>query len=200
MLALWPWGRSPYSCQPPSCPAPGESSRRCSSRSWWPWPFPTPTASTNGLDGCEVRLTFILTLVLAAIWATVGLTDDILHQARRRRAHLLFSGPAACRGSNGARVRVPLLELDGGGPGERANRTPEYPDLAYPQHMNPQRPRPAGGRCSPTTYLGLTNVVAFSPTELMPMTGWAKITMAIQSMTSLLILALVIARAVNVLT
>jgi uncharacterized membrane protein len=47
-------------------------------------------------------------------------------------------------------------------------------------------------------YLGYTNAVAFSPTDAMPLSHWAKATMAIQSMISILILSLVIARAVNI--
>jgi hypothetical protein len=34
----------------------------------------------------------------------------------------------------------------------------------------------------------------------MPMSGWAKLTMALQSLISLILIALVIARAVNVLS
>ena len=149
-----------------------------------------------------VRLTFILTLVLAAIWATVGLIDDILHDGPATS-----SATALLRAGGLVWIDTVLAfgflywELDGGGPGERANRTPDYPDLAFPQHMNPRLAPPGWRPLFPDyLYLGLTNAVAFSPTDVMPMTVWAKITMAIQSMTSLLILALVIARAVNVLT
>jgi hypothetical protein len=49
-------------------------------------------------------------------------------------------------------------------------------------------------------YLGFTNATAFSPTDVMPLAPWAKITMAVQSVISLAILGLVIARAVNVFT
>ena len=48
-------------------------------------------------------------------------------------------------------------------------------------------------------YLGLTNATAFSPTDVMPVVPWAKIIMTVQSLISLAILSLVIARAVNVL-
>ena len=47
--------------------------------------------------------------------------------------------------------------------------------------------------------LGITNSTAFSPTDVMPLVPWAKITMAVQSLVSLAILGLVVARAVNVL-
>ena len=50
----------------------------------------------------------------------------------------------------------------------------------------------------PNLYLGFTNATAFSPTDTMPLVPWAKVAMAIQSVVSLAILGLVIARAVNV--
>jgi hypothetical protein len=49
-------------------------------------------------------------------------------------------------------------------------------------------------------YLGLTNATAFSPTDVMPLRHWAKLTMGAQALISLIILGLVIARAVNILT
>jgi hypothetical protein len=45
---------------------------------------------------------------------------------------------------------------------------------------------------------GLTNNLAFSPTEVMPLKHWAKLTMGLQSVASLLVIGLVIARAVNI--
>ena len=48
-------------------------------------------------------------------------------------------------------------------------------------------------------YLSFTNASAFSPTDVLPLTGWAKLTMMLQSMLSLAVVALVIARAVNIL-
>jgi len=41
--------------------------------------------------------------------------------------------------------------------------------------------------------------MAFSPTDVMPFTPWAKITMSVQPIVSLLILGLIVARAANVL-
>jgi uncharacterized membrane protein len=48
-------------------------------------------------------------------------------------------------------------------------------------------------------YVSFTNATAFSPTDTMPMTRWAKLTMLIQSAISVITVALVIARAVNIL-
>jgi hypothetical protein len=47
--------------------------------------------------------------------------------------------------------------------------------------------------------VAFTNATAFSPTDTLPLTRWAKALMAIQSTASLLTVALVAARAVNIL-
>jgi hypothetical protein len=44
-----------------------------------------------------------------------------------------------------------------------------------------------------------TNALAFSPTDVMPLAPWAKITMGIQMPVSLALLTFVIASAVNLL-
>ena len=49
-------------------------------------------------------------------------------------------------------------------------------------------------------WLSFTNATAFSPTDTMPLTQSAKVLMAAQALTSLLIVGLIIARAVNILS
>jgi uncharacterized membrane protein len=91
-------------------------------------------------------------------------------------------------------------EIDGGGPVARAQRGAPYPALAFVQHVNPEL-APPGWRplFFDYLYLGLTNATAFSPTDVMPLRHWAKLTMGAQALISLIILGLVIARAVNIL-
>jgi hypothetical protein len=48
-------------------------------------------------------------------------------------------------------------------------------------------------------YVAFTNATAFSPTDTMPLSRWAKATMMVQEAISILTAALVVARAVNVL-
>jgi hypothetical protein len=92
-------------------------------------------------------------------------------------------------------------EIDGGGPVTRADRGAKYPDLAFPQHLNPDLAPPDWRPLFVDyLYLGLTNATAFSPTDVMPLRHWAKLTMGAQALISLIILGLVIARAVNILT
>lgn len=90
--------------------------------------------------------------------------------------------------------------LDGGGPQARAAGMAEFPDLAFPEQLNPGVARP-GWRPAFTDYLylGFTNSTAFSPTDVMPLARWAKLVMTAQAVCSLAILGLVIARAVNIL-
>jgi uncharacterized membrane protein len=47
-------------------------------------------------------------------------------------------------------------------------------------------------------YVSFTNALAFSPTDVMPLKHWAKLTMLLQSLVSLMIAVLAIARAVNI--
>jgi hypothetical protein len=91
-------------------------------------------------------------------------------------------------------------ELDSGGPETRARRAPQYPDFAFPEHLNAHVARP-GWRPEffDYLYLGFTNATAFSPTDVMPLARWAKLSMAIQATAGLAVLGLVIARAVNIL-
>jgi uncharacterized membrane protein len=48
-------------------------------------------------------------------------------------------------------------------------------------------------------YTSFTNATAFSPTDTMPLTRWSKLLMALQSMASLVTVAVVVSRAVNIL-
>jgi hypothetical protein len=73
--------------------------------------------------------------------------------------------------------------------------------LAFPQQLNSGiAPSDWQPRFIDYLYLGFTNATAFSPTDVMPLVPWAKITMAVQSVASIAILGLVVARAVNVFT
>ena len=89
--------------------------------------------------------------------------------------------------------------LDGGGPESRFLAPPQFPDLAFPAQLNPGVAEP-GWRPEffDYLYLGFTDATAFSPTDVMPLARWGKLAMTVQSVGSLLILGLVIARAVNI--
>ncbi len=90
--------------------------------------------------------------------------------------------------------------LDGGGPESRFLSPREFPDLAFPAQLNPGvAPRGWRPEFFDYLYLGFTDATAFSPTDVMPLARWTKLAMTVQSVGSLVILGLVIARAVNIL-
>jgi uncharacterized membrane protein len=91
-------------------------------------------------------------------------------------------------------------EFDRGGPVVRAAGTMRHPDLMFPQMASPELAPPDWEpQFVDYLYLSFTNATAFSPTDVMPLARWAKLTMLVQSAVSLAIGALVIARAVNIL-
>ena len=91
-------------------------------------------------------------------------------------------------------------EIDRGGPARRCHADHPAPDFLFPQMENPGVHK---GPWSPSfldyLYVSLTNSTAFSPTDALPLTVRAKLLMASQSMGSLATVALVGARAVNIL-
>jgi uncharacterized membrane protein len=88
-------------------------------------------------------------------------------------------------------------QFDEGGPRLRAERGRVDPDFQFPQDVN----RRAGWspRLSDYLYVSLTNAIAVSPTDTMPLTRGAKGLMAVESLISYAVVILVVARAVNVL-
>jgi uncharacterized membrane protein len=90
-------------------------------------------------------------------------------------------------------------ELDGGGPLDRAQAS-SLPDFLFPQMTDP-RWAPADWKATLIDYLyvSFTNASAFSPTDTMPLTHAAKWLMTGQSLTALVTIGLVVARAVNIL-
>jgi uncharacterized membrane protein len=91
-------------------------------------------------------------------------------------------------------------QTDRGGPGKRAAGEDGPPDLLFPQ-MSDDRIEPANWRPQFIDYLyvSLTNALALSPTDTMPLTPTAKSFMGIQSLVSLVTIGLVVSRAVNIL-
>ena len=92
-------------------------------------------------------------------------------------------------------------QLDGGGPAKRVPEQPGYErDFLFPQLENSAF-APPGWRPMYLDYLytSFTNAAAFSPTDVLPLTRWAKMLMLVESGASLLTLLMVASRAVNIL-
>src|SRR2546430_11149931 len=91
-------------------------------------------------------------------------------------------------------------ELDGGGPPQRLKYPNAPRDFAFVQMTDPEVAAPGWHpRFVDYLYLSFTNASAFSPTDTMPLTRWAKLLMLAQAGISIITLLLVAARAVNIL-
>jgi hypothetical protein len=147
-------------------------------------------------------IALVVILVFGTLWATGQLIDDLIHGGpETNSATDLLEAGSLVWVSNNIAFALLFWELDGGGAAARAHGVADRLDLAFPQHLNPHVATPNWQpRFIDYLYLGFTNATAFSPTDVMPLVPWAKITMAIQSVISLAILGLVIARAVNIFT
>ena len=113
---------------------------------------------------------------------------------------LLMSGGVVWL-ANAIAFGLAYWELDSGGPVARAlSEEPRKPDFQFPQDENPQLAREGWApRLMDYFYVSLTNAMAFSPTDAMPLTRLAKTLMAAESTLSAVTILLVAARAVNIL-
>ena len=90
--------------------------------------------------------------------------------------------------------------VDAGGPRARVRHGRRRPDFWFPQDDNDRLHRTGWyPRLGDYTYVALTNGIAFSPTDAMPLTRWAKTLMGLEALISVGAVLLVAARAVNVL-
>jgi hypothetical protein len=147
-----------------------------------------------------VSIVLVSVLVLATLWSTGQLIDDLIQGGPETNSatELLTAGTAVWF-SNIIAFALLYWEVDGGGAAARAHEVATHTDFAFPQVINPRLAEPGWRpRFVDYLYLGYTNATAFSPTDVMPLAPWAKLTMAVQSFISIAILGLVIARAVNV--
>jgi uncharacterized membrane protein len=89
-------------------------------------------------------------------------------------------------------------EMDAGGPGHRAAAEDVERDFGFPQSQiaSLKKWRPT---FIDYLYVSSTNATAFSPTDTMPLSRRAKMLMLFQAIVSLVVVALVAARAVNIL-
>jgi uncharacterized membrane protein len=122
------------------------------------------------------------------------------------------NNPAVLLGGGGAVFATCIIVygiwywlVDLGSPSGRTGADAHYPAARYPDFLFPQSEKPDLAppgwqpRFVDYLYLSFTNVVAFSPTDTLPLTPRAKALMALQSVVALSTLVLVVARAVNVL-
>jgi uncharacterized membrane protein len=145
-------------------------------------------------------IVLILSLLAVALLSSVVLITELVRggTVTNSGSSLLTSGALIWLG-NVLVFGLLYWQLDSGGPLARHERPLVRPDFAFSQQLSPELSTP-DWRPQYVDYLilGFTTSTAFSPTDVLPMSHWAKLTMALQSLVSLTVIGLVIARAVNV--
>jgi uncharacterized membrane protein len=155
------------------------------------------------IRSASIALIFLITASNTV--SAISLVNDIVtnHLPTSSAQHAaidLFLSGAAIWGTNVIAFALWYWEFDRGGPVARLEGTHHYPDLLFTQMSEPElTPSGWGPQFVDYLYFSFTNATAFSPTDVLPFTRWAKLTMLVQSAVSLVLGILVIARAVNIL-
>lgn len=148
----------------------------------------------------RLGLVLIAVASLGTAWSVFRLVADIASGADIGSAASLLGSGAAIWLINVLTFSVWYWELDRGGAVERANGTDPYPDFLFPQMSTPGvASKDWEPRFVDYLYVAFTNATAFSPTDTLPLSRWAKLAMLLESAISLVTAALVIAKAVNAL-
>ena len=147
-----------------------------------------------------ISLVMIGAATLANSWSAALLVLRIAQGRNSDTAGPLLATGAAIWITNIIVFALWYWEFDRGGAVARAQGKQAWLDFEFPQMQNPELAKPDWEpRFADYLYLSFTNATAFSPTDTLPMTRWAKMTMLVQALVALITITLVIARAVNVL-
>jgi uncharacterized membrane protein len=145
-------------------------------------------------------LTLAAVLSLANAWSVARLVIGLVNGTEGNTAGPLLVTGGAIWLTNVIVFGLWYWEFDRGGPVARANADRMYPDFQFAQMATPQLAPPDWEPAfADYLYLSFTNAAAFSPTDVLPLSRWAKMGMTAQATVSIVTVALVVARAVNIL-
>jgi uncharacterized membrane protein len=164
------------------------------------------TRWSRGLSVAQVLL------LLVANQVALGIVIHALLTAQHADGPMVLLATLQVWVTNVIAFGLAYWELDRGGPVSRRIRARvqlPYADFRFPQDEDADAVREVAAGSSEHAgwvaafvdylYFSLTNSMAFSPTDVMPLTTRAKALMGVQSFVAFVILALVIARAVSLL-
>jgi hypothetical protein len=147
-----------------------------------------------------LALSLISVASLGTVWSVGMLIKDIASGYDVGSAAQLLGTGAGIYLMNVLTFAVWFWELDRGGPIERSLGSDPYPDFLFPAMTSPDLVKKDWEpRFADYLYVAFTNATAFSPTDTLPMSRWAKLGMGLESAIALTTAALVIAKAVNTL-
>jgi uncharacterized membrane protein len=160
-----------------------------------------PWRHRNEPKWARIAAVALIAVVSLSNVISLGLLVDSLLQGSKPSGSLLFFAAIDIWLTNALVFALWYWELDRGGPDKRSSPQHREPDFLFPQMSTPGC-APQGWRPHFVDYLyvSFTNASAFSPTDTLPLTRWAKLLMLVQSLASLLTVTMVAAHAVNLLS
>ena len=162
------------------------------------WSRPRRRLEVMGLRR-EMSIALLSIISLGNGVMLVALIASVLGGHEQNGRNLLWKGVTVWT-TNVVTFGLLYWEFDRGGPVRRREPDPALPDFQFPQMENPQLAAPGWQpRLFDYMYVSFTNAIAFSPTDAMPMTRWAKALMLTETAASALTVLVVAARAVNIL-
>ena len=142
----------------------------------------------------------VIALITIANAAAIVLLVRLLIAGSHTEARVLLRAGIHMWVTNVLVFALWFWQLDAGGPIQRRLAPRREPDFLFTQQTLAEG---AGTSWQPTfidyLFLSYTNATAFSPTDTLPLSHWAKLLMIAESAASLLLAIMVVARAVNIL-
>ena len=149
----------------------------------------------------RIILALVVIMTLDSLVAVVEMVRDILNDSKDDTGEVLLATGAAIWVTNVIAFSLWYWLLDRGGPAARAAGGGSRPSFVFTEMQSSDL---VAADWAPQYgdyfYLAFTNATAFSPTDTLPVTRWAKMLMLAQSAISLVIAVMIISRAVSVLS
>ncbi len=167
---------------------------------------PTRHAESPWHRGLSIATVALVNLFNAG--TIVALLYDLIstHAHRQINGQVLILAAVQIWFTNVIVYALWFWEIDGAGPDPRAHRPadagPAGMDFLFPQMALSAEIRKElqwRPRVLDYLFLSFTNATAFSPTDTFPLTGAAKLLMMAEALTSLVTIAIIAGRAINIL-
>lgn len=147
----------------------------------------------------RLTLFLIAVITLANVVSMALLVHELLNTNVSQGRNLIYSAIAVWL-TNVIVYGLWFWEIDRGGPHLRAGSSAGWPDIQFPQMENPSLAPPTWRpRFIDYLYTSFANGSSFAPADAMPLSARAKVLFAGEALVSLVTLAVVAARAVNIL-
>ena len=148
-----------------------------------------------------VTLLFFVVAGTGTLANLVNLIGEMLNRSAEIDGLQLLTSSIAVWVTNVFMFSMLYWQIDRGGPEARVNNASTRPDWLFPQEAAPAKDVPHGWQ--PTfvdyLYLGYSTATAFSTSDVMPLTPRSKLLMMLESTISLITIAAIASRAINIL-